>query len=1222
MRAPKQLTASLGLLALVGAQPALAQQPPAAPQAEAQAEIPPDIRPLTGEETARVNKLWRSISFYIANGGHANALEKELPELLALAGQTYGPNHPATLWTRLLQAGSLSATMQHEESERLFVLTIDQLKRRIGAEAPMVLSATIDRGANLITWGRPRDADVLLAPLAPAIEKRFGAESGDNARLLANLAFLRHAQGRFAEAETLARRALSIREAKLKPDDPLLGSTRARIAAALIGQGKYADADALLAAALPGEAPNNIGGARLLEARGDLRSAQGRSVDAEKDLVRAGQLFVEHAGYKSPEAQVASAKARLAAGITRDLPGGTALGSANALPELPGVKCSSAPRHLGEWWEMRVDAAFQFSAPDVIACHRAVLGFAERNLGPEHPDTAAALFALAAALHKNGQTEEAEPFIRRAVAARLASSGQAHPESARAFAFLGEVLGALGKTEEADALALRAGGAAGAAGAGVRQLIQQATLLEGTGRFQQAADLWSDVDAKIAAGEAAQDLPLMMDALAGFAFNRFMIGRCDELQHDQIAATAEQWKKLYSWDFQLQRRRQIEEALAISEACRGQWAAAARRYDEVVRAAGAGSELALFYSRARALAETRRALTLVRDRSQLEAATSAAQGAALIAEQRRYVMTVGGEKAGGALRLPAGTGDDPLAAAFVAQLKTQWARLQRDVGPTADLFTTPLSHEEQIALIRAGQQVPETPVAREGHLGGTAFLAAQNLGISAAAQSLLQAAARSSIRDPALAALVRREQELAGAIAEADRKLFGGFGTIDAAELRRIGASKAELERITQQIQASDPRYAELVRPGALDFGKVQQRLKPGEALLYIQPAWDDVYVFAVGKRRFLWHKLTVDAPALDEFVRQLRCGLDGAACQPGESAGAPFDFAVAHELYREIVKPVERALEGAQTLFVAASGSVGGLPLGVLVTEPPAAGDPMRTASWLADRYAMVSLPSVSSLRAFEAAGDRAYRAELTAYGNPVLGPPAEPSPNRAARKTGTRFADVAAIKAMPSLPGTERELLAMAGGLGVPRDMLRLGRDATEAAVKRDPLLGESRVVVFATHGVLPGGSGNFQEPGLVFTPPAAPSAEDDGLLTASEAAGLNLPADWLILSACNTAGADGRPGGEALSGLARAFLYAGARSLLASHWQVSDDATAALTVEALRIAKARPELGRAQAMQAAMRAVRTGRTMDGSPLAGWKPEWADPWFWAPFVLIEAGS
>ena len=78
---------------------------------------------------------------------------------------------------------------------------------------------------------------------------------------------------------------------------------------------------------------------------------------------------------------------------------------------------------------------------------------------------------------------------------------------------------------------------------------------------------------------------------------------------------------------------------------------------------------------------------------------------------------------------------------------------------------------------------------------------------------------------------------------------------------------------------------------------------------------------------------------------------------------------------------------------------------------------------------------------------------------------------------------------------------------------------------------------------------------EPGLILTPPAEASEEDDGYLSASEIAGLKLDADWVILSACNTA-AGGAQGAEALSGLARAFFYAQARALLVSHWEVNSE------------------------------------------------------------------
>ena len=83
---------------------------------------------------------------------------------------------------------------------------------------------------------------------------------------------------------------------------------------------------------------------------------------------------------------------------------------------------------------------------------------------------------------------------------------------------------------------------------------------------------------------------------------------------------------------------------------------------------------------------------------------------------------------------------------------------------------------------------------------------------------------------------------------------------------------------------------------------------------------------------------------------------------------------------------------------------------------------------------------------------------------------------------------------------------------------------------------------------------------------TPPASATTEDDGLLTASEVTTLALDADWVILSACNTASSDG--GGEALSGLARAFFYAGARALLVSHWAVASDAATRITTDAFGV------------------------------------------------------
>ena len=140
---------------------------------------------------------------------------------------------------------------------------------------------------------------------------------------------------------------------------------------------------------------------------------------------------------------------------------------------------------------------------------------------------------------------------------------------------------------------------------------------------------------------------------------------------------------------------------------------------------------------------------------------------------------------------------------------------------------------------------------------------------------------------------------------------------------------------------------------------------------------------------------------------------------------------------------------------------------------------------------------------------------------------------------------------------------------------------------------------------------------EPGLVFTPPAQPSGEDDGFLSASEIASLRFSADWVILSACNTAAGDGSTGAPGLSGLARAFFYAGAESLLASHWPVRDDVASRLTVRSIEIRRDNPDLSRAEALQKAMREIRMNRTHDSA-----SDTWAHPSAWAPFTLVGDGT
>ena len=219
---------------------------------------------------------------------------------------------------------------------------------------------------------------------------------------------------------------------------------------------------------------------------------------------------------------------------------------------------------------------------------------------------------------------------------------------------------------------------------------------------------------------------------------------------------------------------------------------------------------------------------------------------------------------------------------------------------------------------------------------------------------------------------------------------------------------------------------------------------------------------------------------------------------------------------------------------------------------------------------------------------------------------------------------ANLAQLRALAPLPETVAEACALARSVGGSEADLYFADRATETNLKAlsdSGLLASYRVIHFATHGLVAGGPDELQdslaEPAIVFTPPpegTAPEAlaVDDGLLTASEVAALKLDADWVILSACNTAAGNAK-GAEALSGLARAFLYAGARALLVSHWEVNSNAAVRLTTGTFAALQSDPKIGRASALRLSMIALIESAS---EPLS------AHPAIWAPFVIVGEGG
>jgi CHAT domain-containing protein len=522
--------------------------------------------------------------------------------------------------------------------------------------------------------------------------------------------------------------------------------------------------------------------------------------------------------------------------------------------------------------------------------------------------------------------------------------------------------------------------------------------------------------------------------------------------------------------------------------------------------------------------------------------------------------------------------------------------------------------------------LPVTASETEAELRNAAFEGAQWIMFSSAARAVAGVGARLAAGDDDLGALIRERQDLELLIqsrAEAlDAALADGReGEAERAALRDDRRRFAALEA---ELSARFPDYAEFSVPKPMSIPETRALLREGEALVLILPGPVASYVWAVTGAGEGWARSDFGREDLAERVRALRRTLDptgpsrsAVALEENGPEEAGFDRGLAHELYQGLLGDLAPVLADARRVYVVAEGPLASLPLSVLVTAPPIGSDSdpqaLRETPWLVRRHALVTLPSVTALRSLRTAGTTARAPRpprFVGIGAPVLAGAEGGALVMASRGGMVQgvFGDPEAIRALPALPGTSRELRAIARAFPEGAAMLLLGDEAREQALPGAGLE-EATIISFATHGLVSGELAGLAEPALVLTPPVVAGPEDDGLLTASEAALLRLSADWVILSACNTAAGE-ELGAESLSGLARAFFFAGARSLLVSHWPVRDDAAAAMVSDAVR-AQAAKGMGRAEALQAAMIALMN------RPRSGF----AHPSAWAPFVLVGEG-
>jgi CHAT domain-containing protein len=511
---------------------------------------------------------------------------------------------------------------------------------------------------------------------------------------------------------------------------------------------------------------------------------------------------------------------------------------------------------------------------------------------------------------------------------------------------------------------------------------------------------------------------------------------------------------------------------------------------------------------------------------------------------------------------------------------------------------------------------------------------------SAVQRAVSASAARAQISDPQLAQLARDQQDAAQRIATLtdllsrvlsappDQRLPGAIRDIRN-EIEALQASNADLKR---RIQQRFPAYANLVYPAPPTIAQARSALHSGEALVSIYVGATMTYVWVVpfqGEPRMT--AVRVGDREIAATVTHLRRPVDDEAIDLDHLRD--YDVAAAYELFKTVLMPVAAAWKDASTLTIVPHRALGQLPFSMLVTEPVAlvpAGVPFaeyRRVPWLVRRVAVAQLPSINALITLRQLPARKGGSQsFIGFGDPVFSRQQLALASQAVTTRGIKLRNAPRIGAgvssaelsqLPPLPDTAEEIRDIATLLKADmRSDVFLGVNANERNVRTADLASRA-VVAFATHGLVPGDIDGLDQPALALSAPDVANVDGDGLLRMQEVLSLKLDADWVVLSACNTA-AGGGVGSEAVSGLGRAFFYAGARALLVSNWPVETVSARALTTEIFRRQAAQPSLSRAEALRQAELSLIDGPGFV-DPKSG-KPAffYAHPLFWAPFSLV----
>jgi CHAT domain-containing protein len=543
--------------------------------------------------------------------------------------------------------------------------------------------------------------------------------------------------------------------------------------------------------------------------------------------------------------------------------------------------------------------------------------------------------------------------------------------------------------------------------------------------------------------------------------------------------------------------------------------------------------------------------------------------------------------------------------------------------------------------------------------------------LSRVQQAFSAAHVRAASGDEELSKLVRQEQDLSFETRSiSDTLAYLSYSPkavgdkISIAKLnKRVRHLTLARRTLQTEIKSRFPEFSNFTNPRPMTVTEIARSLKPHQALVSYHVTNDKTYIWALrNNAKLVFSTQDIGKQALFRKIKTLRKAVD-----PGPLSTLndipDFDVVLSNELFRSLLAPVQKGWQGASELLIVPHGPIGALPFSMLATSRDVARvdsgalfSRYKSVAWLAYDTAITQLPSINALKGTrrtsqtiippiglsKTTGDNLKKAAAppnipTVVRSPFVGigdpyfsrkqyrvatsktveVATRGLPFRSAPKT--RGVNVAELAMLPRLPGTRSEILSIANALGadLSNDIL-LGEMATEQAVRtRD--LSRYNVISFATHGLVPGDLNGLDQPALALTTPALANTDGDGFLSMNEILSLRLDADFAVLSACNTAAADG-DGAEAVSGLGRAFFYAGARAILVSNWPVHSAATTDLMSTLFGDLAADKTLTRSEALrQTKLAQINEGGYRDNGKLLF---SYAHPIFWAPFSIVGDGG